>query len=407
MLKSAFLKYIENFKGFSREIWILTLITFINRAGTMVLPFLSKYLKEDLGFSYSQVGWIMVSFGCGSMLGSWLGGKLSDKIGFYKVMIFSLLTSGLMFFGLQHITSYIGLMVAIFLIMVVADMFRPAMFVSLAAYAKLENRTRALTLVRLAINLGFAAGPALGGLIIMNVGYKGLFWVDGTTCVLAILIFWWKVKEKEKSKYSNKENPGEILTASVFKDKPFWIFLGTCLITGIIFFQLFTTLPLYHKEQFNLTEFRTGLLLTFNGLLIFFMEMPLVTYIEKHKLNHVKLVTIGCFIMAACMFMLLINTWEGVLWFMMFCMTFGEMLAFPFANSFAMSRAPKGHEGRYMAIFTMSYSLAHILSAKTGMENIELFGYQYNWAFMGVLGLIGTLLGYWVYYLIKKEKPAL
>lgn len=404
MLKSAFSKYIENFKGFSREIWILTLITFINRAGTMVLPFLSKYLKEDLGFSYSQVGWIMVSFGCGSMLGSWLGGKLSDKIGFYKVMIFSLLTSGLMFFGLQHITSYIGLMVAIFLIMVVADMFRPAMFVSLAAYAKPENRTRALTLVRLAINLGFAAGPALGGLIIMNIGYKGLFWVDGTTCVLAILIFWWQVKEKEKSKYLDKENPGEILTASVFKDKPFWIFLGTCLITGIIFFQLFTTLPLYHKEQFNLTEFRTGLLLTFNGLLIFFMEMPLVTYIEKHKLNHVKLVTIGCFIMAACMFMLLINSWEGVLWFMMFCMTFGEMLAFPFANSFAMSRAPKGHEGRYMAIFTMSYSLAHILSAKTGMENIELFGYQYNWAFMGVLGLIGTLLGYWVYYLIKKRE---
>jgi hypothetical protein len=33
------------------------------------------------------------------------------------------------------------------------------MFVSLATYAKPENRTRALTLVRLAVNLGFA-GPA-------------------------------------------------------------------------------------------------------------------------------------------------------------------------------------------------------------------------------------------------------
>ena len=93
MLQRAFQKYINNFRGFSREIWILALITFINRAGTMVLPFLSKYLKEDLHFSYSQVGWIMVSFGLGSMLGSWLGGKLSDKIGFYKIMIFSLLTS--------------------------------------------------------------------------------------------------------------------------------------------------------------------------------------------------------------------------------------------------------------------------------------------------------------------------
>ena len=55
MLQRALQKYFNNFKGFSREIWILALITFINRAGTMVLPFLSKYLKEDLHFSYSQV----------------------------------------------------------------------------------------------------------------------------------------------------------------------------------------------------------------------------------------------------------------------------------------------------------------------------------------------------------------
>ena len=80
MLKTAFSRYINNFKGFSREIWILAIVTFINRAGTMVLPFLSKYLKEDLQFTYNQVGWIMVAFGLGSMLGSWLGGKLSDKI---------------------------------------------------------------------------------------------------------------------------------------------------------------------------------------------------------------------------------------------------------------------------------------------------------------------------------------
>ncbi len=403
MLQRAFNKYIDNFRGFSREIWILTLITFINRAGTMVLPFLSKYLKEDLGFSYSQVGWILVSFGCGSMVGSWLGGKLSDKIGFYRIMIFSLLVSGLGFFVLQSITNFYGLLLAIFLIMSVADMFRPAMFVSLGAYAKPENRTRALTLVRLAINLGFAAGPAMAGLLIMNVGYKGLFWVDGTSCILAISIFWWQVKEKKKSKYTDKEHPGEILTHSVFKDKPFWIFLSGTLITGILFFQLFTTLPLYHKEQFGLIEFQSGLLLTLNGILVFFLEMPIVTYIEKHKLNKLKIITYGCLAMGISMYVLLINNWAGILIIMMLFMTFAEMFVFPFSNSFAMSRAPKGHEGRYMAIFTMSYSLAHILSAKTGLEIIDRFSYQSNWLFMGTLGIIGTLLFFWVIQLVKKE----
>jgi predicted MFS family arabinose efflux permease len=401
MLKSGFRKYINNFSGFSREIWILTFITFINRAGTMVLPFLSKYLKEDLGFSYNQVGWIMVWFGVGSMLGSWLGGKLSDKIGFYKIMIFSLLTSGFMFFGLQYITSFVGLCIGMFLIMVVSDMFRPAMFVSLGAYAKPENRTRALTLVRLAINLGFAAGPAFGGLIIMGMGYRGLFWVDGATCIIAILIFWAMVKEKKKSSFTNNRHTGEILTHSVFKDTIFWTFLFVCLITGILFFQLFTTIPLYHKEQFNLTEFQTGLLLTFNGIMVFFLEMPIVSYVERKKLNKVKIVSYGCLAMAISMFLLLVNTWAGIFIIMMLFMTFGEMFAFPFSNSFAISRAPKGHEGRYMAIFTMSFSLAHILSAKTGMEIISRFGYQANWFFMGILGIIGVLT---CIYLIRKMK---
>ena len=404
MLQRALQKYFNNFKGFSREIWILALITFINRAGTMVLPFLSKYLKEDLHFSYSQVGWIMVSFGLGSMLGSWLGGKLSDKIGFYKIMIFSLLTSGIGFFILQKITSYQGLLIAIFFIMVIADMFRPAMFVSLGAYAKPENRTRALTLVRLAINLGFAAGPALGGLLIMSVGYKGLFWVDGATCIVAILIFWLKVKEKKKSAYIDKEHPGEVLTHSVFKDRPFWIFLLICLISGIMFFQLFTTIPLYHKEQFNLSELQTGLLLTFNGVLVFFVEMPLVNYIERNKINKLRAINLGGLLMTISMFLLLINNWVGILIVMMLFMTFAEMFAFPFSNSFAMSRAPKGHEGRYMAIFTMTYSMAHIISAKTGMTIIDHFGYQANWFFMGTLGFISVLLGLWVIKLVHQNK---
>ena len=183
-------------------------------------------------------------------------------------MVFSLFSSGIFFFVLQYITSFWGLCFGMFSIMTLADMFRPAMFVSLGAYAKPENRTRALTLVRLAVNLGFAAGPALGGLIIMGIGYQGLFWVDGSSCIVAILIFAILVKEKKKA--SHQDPHATILeVASVFKDKIFWIFLFVSFVTAMIFFQLFTTLPLYHSEKFGLSEFQTGLLMTLNGLLDF------------------------------------------------------------------------------------------------------------------------------------------
>ncbi|WP_158729914.1 MULTISPECIES: MFS transporter [unclassified Flavobacterium] len=404
MLQTAFQRYINNFRGFTREIWILTLITFINRAGTMVLPFLSKYLKEDLQFTYAQVGWIMVAFGFGSMLGSWLGGKLSDKIGFYKIMIFSLFTSGLLLFMVQYIRTFWGLCAGMFVIMTVADMFRPAMYVSLATYAKPENRTRALTLVRLAVNLGFTAGPALGGLIIMNMGYSGLFWVDGSSCIISILIFTLLVKERKKPSDLNSSTSETEIPASVFKDKIFWIFLFVCFITAVLFFQLFTTLPLYHNEKFGLTEFQSGLLLSLNGLLIFFLEMPIVSFSQRKNIKKLKIILWGSLLMALSFYVLLFNMWAGVLVISILFITFGEMFIFPFSNSFALSRAPKGHEGRYMALFTMSFSLAHIASSKTGLEIIDSWGYQANWFIMGTLGIFAVAGCMWLQKLVQQEK---
>ncbi|MHC0445080.1 MDR family MFS transporter [Flavobacterium sp. 3-218] len=403
MLKNAVTHYINNFRGFTREVWILAIITFINRAGTMVLPFLSKYLKEDLHFSYNQVGWIMVAFGLGSMLGSWLGGKLSDKIGFYKIMIFSLFTSGVSLFFVQYITTFWSLCAAMFVLMTIADMFRPAMFVSLGAYAKPENRTRALTLVRLAVNLGFAAGPALGGLIIMGMGYSGLFWVDGASCIISISIFALLVKEKKKATHDDKaESATEI--KSVFHDKIFWVFLFVSFITAMIFFQLFTTLPLYHNEKFGLSEFQTGLLMTLNGLLIFSLEMPTVGFLERKAFPKIRIIIIGSFVMASSFFLLLINFWAGILVVSMVCISIGEVLTFPFSNAFALSRAPRGQEGRYMALYTMSFSLAHIISSKLGFEIITRFGYQINWLFMACIGVVATGCCIWIKNALVNEK---
>lgn len=402
MLKTAFNRYINSFRGFRREIWILTLITFINRAGTMVLPFLTKYLNEDLNFSYSDVGTIMVFFGLGSMLGSYLGGKLTDSIGFYKVMIFSLFVSGLLFFGLQYVTSFYGLCIAMFVIMTIADMFRPAMFVSLSTYAKPENRTRALTLVRLAVNLGFAAGPAMGGLIIMNIGYHGLFWVDGASCILAITIFWLLVKEKKKPIDDNVVSES-VAVKSVYSDRPFWVFLLVIFITGMVFFQLFTTLPLYHQKAYGLTEFQTGLLLTLNGFLVFLLEMPIVNYFDRKQVNKVKLVLVGSLFMALGFYVLLLDVWVGILVVNVLFLTFGEIFAFPFSNSFALGRAPRGQEGRYMAFYSMSFSLAHIMSSKTGMNIFDHFGYLTNWVVMGTLGMVAVLCSLWVMKMVREE----
>ncbi len=404
MVKRTLNIYQDSFRGLSKEVWWLALITFINRAGTMVLPFLTLYLTKDLNLSLSQVGWIMTSFGVGSLLGSWLGGKLTDKIGFYKVMFWSLLITGFLFIGLQYVNSFSGFVFGIFLTMTVADTFRPAMFVSLKAYSKLENQTRSLTLIRLAINLGFSFGPFLGGLIIAAFSYSGLFWVDGLTCIAAVLLMKAILKQKEfHSEKSDEINANENNFTSVYKDKPYWIFLAVVFLMGFIFLQLFTTMPLYYKEVHTLTEVQIGLIMSLNGFVIFLLEMPLVHYLEKSLIDRMKIITWSLVLMAMSFIVLNTTAWVGILIVGMLFITLGEMLAFPFTNNFAMNRAPTGKEGRYLALYTMAFSFAHIFSAKTGMEVIARFGFEANWFLMGGLGFLAMILMLWLKKELKTE----
>tara|TARA_B110000037_G_scaffold156671_1_gene176761 strand:+ start:221 stop:655 length:435 start_codon:yes stop_codon:yes gene_type:complete len=132
--------YFDSFKGHSIEVWWLALITLINRAGTMVIPFLSLYLTEDLHFTLTDVGLVMTAFGLGSVIGSWLGGKLTDKLGAYKIMVFSLIGSGFLFIGIQYVTDFTYLCLSIFILTTVANLFRPALFVALHAYSKLVTK---------------------------------------------------------------------------------------------------------------------------------------------------------------------------------------------------------------------------------------------------------------------------
>lgn len=403
MVKRAVHGYRNSFRGLSKEVWWLALITFINRAGTMVLPFLSLYLTEDLNLTLAQVGWVMTSFGVGSLIGSWLGGKLTDKIGFHQVMFWSLLTTGFLFIGLQYVSTFISFAIGIFLTMIVADTFRPAMFVSLKAYSKPENQTRSLTLIRLAINLGFSFGPFLGGLIITTLSYSGLFWIDGITCISAVLLM--KVVLKQKEFHVTKsEDSIETIVTSIYKDKPYWIFLVIVFLMGFVFLQLFTTMPLYYKGVHNLTEVEIGLIMALNGFLIFLLEMPLIHYIEKKLLDKLKIVSWSLVLFALSFLILNITSWVGILVVSMLLITLGEMLAFPFTNNFAMTRAPLGKEGRYLALYSMAFSFSHIFSAKTGMEVIDRFGFEANWFLMGGLGLLAVFLMVWLRRILDMQK---
>jgi len=388
-MKTLFSKYINTFRGLSKEVWWIALITLINRAGTMVIPFLSLYLTKSLHFTLADVGWIMSAFGLGSVVGSWIGGKLTDKIGFFKIMVFSLIATGILFFILQFLTTFVTFCIGIFVVMLVADMFRPAMFVALNSYSKPENKTRSVTLIRLAINLGFSAGPAIGGIIITTLSYGGLFWVDGITCILAAIVLM-KVLHPKKAKTLDNlkiENP-----QSAFADYAFLIFIVAMILFGIVFLQYFSTMPLYYKDAHRLNELEIGILLGLNGFIIFVFEMPLIKWLENSRNTKLGLMLFGAVLTGLSFLILNMTSWAGVLIIGMLLMTFGEMIAFPFSNAFAMERAKKGNQGEYMALYSISFSVSHIFGHNAGLHLVDAIGFDKTWYLTTILASLCVFL---------------
>src|SRR6478735_5837192 len=96
MLQASAQLYKNAYSGIPRPVWWLAVVMFVNRCGTMVIPFMTVYLTTQ-GFTLSEAGYVMGAFGAGSIIGSYVGGKLTDRIGSFHVQVFSLLLNGLMF----------------------------------------------------------------------------------------------------------------------------------------------------------------------------------------------------------------------------------------------------------------------------------------------------------------------
>lgn len=388
MLRRTVHLYRDSFGGLSRDIWLLALVTLINRSGTMVIPFLTVYLTQQLSFTLGQAGWVMSSFGLGSVVGTYLGGQLTDRFGYYHIQFWTLFVSGAMFIVLGYVSDFELMCVVIFLLSVIGDAFRPANFASVAAYSRPENRTRSYSLLRLAVNLGFAAGPAIGGLLAGTLGYGWLFWADGLTCMSAALVFRLLLVEKKEPDEASDPAAVPPPKRSAYQDGLFIGFTLLILLNAVAFMQFFSTMPVFYKEVFSLTETRIGLLLAANGLMVALVEMPLVFRLEG-RFPKLGLISLGIALVGLSYLSFnIFPHWTGVVWLSVVLLTFGEIFSMPFANAFALDRSTPRNRGQYMALHSMSYSVAIVLAPTLGLQVADQLGFATLWYVLASLCLI-------------------
>jgi len=377
MISSPIALYRKAYLGLSNSVWWLALVMLVNRSGTMVIPFMTVYLTHQLHFSIAEAGFVMAAFGMGAIIGALAGGRLTDKIGFYYVQFWSLFLNGIMFFVLGQMKTLWQVILCIFILSVVGESFRPANSAAIASYSNENNRTRSYSLNRLAINLGFSIGPALGG-ILSSISYQWLFLTDGLTCIVAALLLRICLPPITAKPKPKKEELKIMSRDSVYKDGIYLRFMFCVFLTAFCFLQLFSLVPLYYKEQVHMNESLIGIVLAMNGLIIAVVEMIMVYKLEG-KRHAVFYIGCGSILVGLSYLALNMGGTVGIVVFSMVVITMGEMLMFPFINTFWVARSKEHNRGQYAAVFTMSFASAHVLAPTIGSQIIKHFGYDALW----------------------------
>lgn len=359
----------------------------------MVVPFMTLYLTSpEMGYSIAEAGLVFGLFGAGAFSGAWLGGRLTDKIGFYPVQIATLLGGGILFIVLGQMKSFGLICLFTFAVSFVNEAFRPANSTAIAFYSKEENRTRSYALNRLAINIGWAVGVAMGGLI-ADFNYELLFWVDGFTNIGAAFLMWRFLKPVDY-KPSHQHNRGSLPIASAYKDSNYLLFVIVTMLFAACFFQVFTNLPVYFRKELHLSESYIGLIMSANGVLIAVIEMVLVYKLENKGRNG-WLIPGGVALVGIAFLMLnLPLVGAGIAFTMVMVVTFGEIFSMPFMNTYWISRTQPSNRGQYAALYTMAWSAAQCLGPLLGAQVADNAGFETLWWLVGGVALIASVSFY-------------
>ena len=380
---------------------MLAFIMLINRSGAMVIPFLSVFMTQALGFSLKDTGLVLSCFGVGAVCGSWLGGWLSDKSGHYRIQLFTLIIAVPVFCLLPELKTPLLLSGGVFLLSLITETFRPANSVAIASYTSPEHITKAFALNRMAINLGFSIGPALGGFLAV-FSFNWLFYGNAITSAIAALAFYWFFHKLQEEKMFNTKPALKSAApdkTSPWKDGYFILFTILCTAYGICFFQLLSTIPVFYRQIHQMSEWEIGLILAFSGLVVFLLEMPLVHAADK-KLNALTTIILGTLLCGLSFLMLLLPGKYLVLYVSIFVLCVSEILAMPFMGTVAINRSSSENRGAYMGMNALAFSVAHIFSPYLGTTIAEVYGFDVLWISTGILNVL-TAVGFFI--MMKKK----
>ena len=385
------------FHRFEPGVWIITIIQFFTVIGfSICMPFLSLYLYQDRGLSMTMVGIILLAAGLCSAVSQALGGALSDRFGRRPVLLIAAFVSIFLYSGLAIL---IGISAPVWAITVayiagrsMLTMTRPVISAMVADFTAKEKLTEAYGILRIGANIGWAAGPAIGGYLATFLPYGWLFGVPVLTCAIVSLIVFFFVHE---SSHGTGRRVGVRSILPPAGDRAFLVFTMVSLLLFIVMGQMASTLSIFAVDRVGFSTAQYGLLLTLNGLIVILFQYPVT--LALRRVAKFRALIVGSLVYALGYLSFGWITQFGWALGAMAIITAGEIIHSPVTLSVIGELSPQDQRGRYMGFYGLSETIGIAMGPLLGGILLDAFPSDMRlvWAPIALIALIAAVGYYW------------
>ncbi len=374
----------ENLRALPRGAWILFLGTFLNKFGTFVLPFLAIYMTR-LGYTSAQAGLAIGGYGVGTLGACLLGGYLADRFGRRKTIVLSMFSVALAMLCLSQVRSLPLIVLLSGLAGLTGELYRPASSALLADLVPAGQRVTAFAAYRMALNAGWAFGPATAGLLAKK-SFLWLFIGDAATSVLYGLVAWFALPAGLRGFRAN--NTLRETWDAVRTDQRFRQVLFASLAVGLVFVQVFSTMSLQiTRSGFSPSVY--GLVISLNGVLIVLCELPLTTFTKRYPAR--RIMALGYVLIGAGFASNALPRTLTLLVLTVVLFTLGEMVSMPVSGAYVADLAPAHQRGLYMGTYGLVWSVAFICGPSLGTLLFTASPVAL-WSACGLLGVLAAAI---------------
>ncbi|MBI5566557.1 MAG: MFS transporter, partial [Chloroflexi bacterium] len=360
--------------------------------GSLLFPFFALYITQKFNVGMTEVGVLFGLFSISSIVGSFIGGALTDRIGRRTMMIFGLLASSFSTLLMGFVETLEVFYVLALVSGIFTDVAGPAHQAMVADLVPEHKRAEGYGIIRVGFNLAVTIGPAIGGFLAAQ-SYLLLFITDAVISSITALIVFSFLKET-RPKLASGEKQESVGTTFrgygvVLRDTSFMLFLGASLLMVLVYMNMNTTLGVYLRDVHRVPESGYGALLSINALMVVVLQFPITRAIRDR--TPLIMMAFGAALYAIGFAMYGFVSGYAAFVFAMVIITFGEMVVSPVAQSLTAAFAPEDMRGRYMAVFGFSWGIPFMVGPLLAGVVLDNFNPNFLWYAAGIIGVLATL----------------